>query len=215
MMKYLKNFLTILFVIVAVLLTDVSLFGQQLLYLDPKQPIEKRVEDLLSCMTLEEKLGQLNMPCPELMAKDLPGQIDACRKFAEGKLVPNIGPAGGFFGTVNLLESARVQAEFLNELQKIAIEKTRLGIPLLQVEEGTHGLMCPGGTVFPEGLAIAATWNKDLVTKIYTVAAKEGRSIGVHGLCTLVIEPNRDPRLGRNEEGYGEDPYLCRHGLPE
>ena len=69
--------------------------------------------------------------------------------------------------------------------------------------------MCPGGTVFPEGLAIGATWNKDLVKKIYTVAAREGRSIGVHGLCTLVIEPNRDPRMGRNEEGYSEDPYMC------
>jgi beta-glucosidase len=97
----------------------------------------------------------------------------------------------------------------MNELQKIAVEKTRLGIPLLQIEEGTHGLMCPGGTVFPEGLAIGASWNRDLVRKIYSAAAREGRSIGVHGLCTLVIEPNRDPRMGRNEEGYSEDPYMC------
>ena len=96
----------------------------------------------------------------------------------------------------------------MNELQKIALEKTRLGIPLFQIEEGTHGLMCPGGTVFPEGLAIAASWNKDLVRKIYTIAAQEGKAIGVHGLCTLVMEVNRDPRMGRNEEGFTEDPYL-------
>ena len=69
--------------------------------------------------------------------------------------------------------------------------------------------MCAGGTVFPEGLAIGATLNMDLVRKIYGVAAKEARSIGVHRLCTLVIEPNRDPRMGRSEEGYSEDPYMC------
>ncbi|MFC1542156.1 glycoside hydrolase family 3 C-terminal domain-containing protein, partial [Candidatus Latescibacterota bacterium] len=108
-----------------------------------------------------------------------------------------------------LHEGPRQQANFLNELQKIATEKTRLKIPLLITEEGTHGLMCSGGTIFPEGLAIGSTWNMDLVHDIYTVAAKEARAIGVHQLFTLVIEPNRDPRLGRNQEGYSEDQYLC------
>ena len=184
--------------------------GQQLLYLDSTQPLDKRVEDLLSRMTLEEKLGQLNMPCPGLMARDLPNEIDACLKFAEGKLVPNIGPAGGIWSPTTMFRGGpRRQAEFLNQLQKIAIEKTRLKIPLLFVEEGTHGLKDPGATVFPEGLAIGSTWNTDLIKQIYAVAAREARSRGVHELCTLVIEPNRDPRLGRNEEGYSEDPYLC------
>ncbi|MCX6256192.1 MAG: glycoside hydrolase family 3 C-terminal domain-containing protein [Bacteroidia bacterium] len=108
-----------------------------------------------------------------------------------------------------IYEGSERQAKIMNELQKIAVEKTRLGIPLFQIEEGTHGLMCPGGTIFPEGLAIGATWNKKLVREIYTVAAQEGKAIGVHGLCTLVVEPNRDPRMGRNEEGYSEDPYMC------
>ena len=106
-------------------------------------------------------------------------------------------------------EGPRPQAEFLNELQKIAAEKTRLKIPLLFMEEGTHGLLTPGATVFPEGLAIGSTWNTELVRQIYSVAGKEGRTRGVHFLGTLVVEPNRDPRLGRNEEGYSEDPYLC------
>jgi beta-glucosidase len=179
-------------------------------YQNPAFSVEQRIEDLLSRMTLEEKLGQLNMPCPFLMAKDLPGQIDACLKFAEGKLVTNIGPAGGFWAPTNMFkEGPRPQAEFLNKLQKIAVEKTRLKIPLLFMEEGTHGLLTPGSTVFPEGLAIGSTWNKDLVTQIYAVAAREARTRGVHFLGTLVVEPNRDPRLGRNEEGYSEDPYLC------
>jgi beta-glucosidase len=209
-MKTLKNLLARLFVIIFVLLPHVSLSGQQLLYLDSKQPIGNRVEDLLSRMTLEEKLGQLNAPCPGLMAKDLVEQIDACKKFAEGKLVSNIGPAGGIWGPTGLFkEGPRPQAEFLNELQKIATEKTRLKIPLLFFEEGTHGLLTPGATVFPEGLCIGSTWNTDLVNRIYAAAGKEGRTRGVHFLGTLVVEPNRDPRLGRNEEGYSEDPYLC------
>jgi len=95
-MIYLDNLLIKLVFIVFIVLPGNSLFGQQIIYLDPKQPIDKRVEDLLSRMTLEEKLGQLNMPFPGEMAKDLPGRIDACLKFAEGKWVPNIGPAGDF-----------------------------------------------------------------------------------------------------------------------
>ena len=140
-----------------------------------------------------------------------PGKIDACRKFAEGKLVKNIGPAGGFWAAARMLykEGPKPQAELLNELQKIATEKTRLKIPLLFFEEGTHGLINPEGTVFPEGLAIGSTWNTDLVSQIYGVVAKEARTRGIHFLGTLVVEPNRDPRLGRNEEGYSEDPYLC------
>ena len=122
-----------------------------------------------------------------------------------------LGPAGGFFTLANTIlhEGTLQQAKFFNELQKIAIEKTRLGIPLLQTEEGTHGLMCSGGTIFPEGLTIGSTWNMDLVKNIYTIAAREARAVGIHQIFTLVIEPNRDPRLGRNQEGYSEDPYFC------
>lgn len=188
-------------------------FGQMPLYKDSSQPIEKRIEDLLSRMTLEEKVGQMNMPCVYVdgMGKDIPAKMEACRKFAEGKYVQGLGPSGGYFVLANttLHEGTRQHAEFYNELQKIAIEKTRLGIPLLQTEEGTHGLMASGATIFPEGLAIGSTWNMDIVDKIYTITAREGRAAGVHQLFTLVIEPNRDPRLGRNEEGYSEDPYLC------
>jgi beta-glucosidase len=182
-------------------------------YLDPNYSIDRRVEDLLGRMTLEEKVGQMNMPCMYLrpMGRGIPGKMDGARKFAEGTWVPGLGPAGGFFTLANQLlhEGPRQQAEFYNELQKIATEKTRLGIPLNEIEEGTHGLMASGATVFPEGPAIGSTWNMDLVHDIYAAVAEEGRAVGVHQMFTLVIEPNRDPRLGRNEEGYSEDPYLC------
>ncbi len=182
-------------------------------YLNPKQPVDARVKDLLSRMTLEEKVGQMNMPCVYVneMGRSISEKTDAARLLAEGKREPGIGPYGGFFTLPNTIlhEGTYQQAEFLNSLQKIAIEKTRLKIPLLQTEEGTHGLMCPGGTIFPEGPSIASAFDMDLVRNIYTVAAREARAIGVHQIFTLVIEPNRDPRLGRNEEGYSEDPYLC------
>ncbi len=193
------------------LLADVSLFGQQFIYLDPKQPIEKRVDDLLSHMTLEEKLGQLNMPYPSKMSKVTSEQLEGCRKFAEGKFAPNSGPAGGIWGTRIMFnpEGALSQADFHNELQKIATKKTRLKIPLLFLDEGTHGYMAPGATIFPEGLALGNTWNLDLIRSIYSITVKEGRSRGVLLLGTLVIEPYRDPRQGRNMEGYSECPYLC------
>ena len=204
-------------------------FAETPVYKNALLPINQRIEDLISRMTLKEKVGQMNIPTayssdlgsglgskagylwddPSKANRDK--QLEGCRKWAEGTHNNLFGPGGGFFTLSDRLiyEGPKRQAEVMNELQKIALDKTRLGIPLFQIEEGTHGLMCPGGTVFPEGLAIGATWNKDLVKRIYTVAAREGKAIGLHGLCTLVIEPNRDPRMGRNEEGFSEDPYLC------
>jgi beta-glucosidase len=135
----------------------------------------------------------------------------ACRQFAQGSYIENFGPGGGFFTLPNTIlhEGARQQAEFLNELQLIALKRTRLRIPLLITEEGTHGLMCSGATIFPEGPALGSTWNLDLVSRIYAAAAEEARAIGVHQIFTLVVEPIRDPRLGRNQEAYSEDPYMC------
>ena len=177
------------------------------------QPIDKRIDELIGMMTLKEKVGQLNMPCvyvPQL-GQDVQSKTEACKRFVEGTYTDEIGPGGGFFTLANniLLKGARQQAEYFNQLQDISLKKTRLKIPLLQTEEGTHGAMFSGATIFPEGLAIGSTWNADLVRKIYTVAAKEARAVGIHELFTLVVEPNRDPRLGRNAEGFSEDPYLC------
>jgi len=129
-------------------------------------------------MTLKEKVGQLNMPCVYLdeLGKDIPDKLAACKKFAEGTYTDEIGPGGGFFTLADrvLLKGARQQAEYFNELQRIAIERTRLKIPLLQIEEGTHGAMFPGATIFPEGLAIGSSWDMDLVKSIYAAARPGG-----------------------------------------
>jgi len=183
------------------------------LYLDKTQPLEKRVDDLLGRLTLEEKVGQMNMPCVYVdeLGAGIAEKIEACRKFAEGTHLEGFAPGGGFFTLPNtiLQQGTRQQAEFLNELQTIALKKTRLGIPLLETEEGTHGLMCSGATIFPEGPALGSAWNTELISRIYAAAAEEARAIGVHQIFTLVVEPIRDPRLGRNEEAYSEDPFLC------
>jgi beta-glucosidase len=197
---------------VALLAGSVLAAAQRPAWLDRSRPLDERVDALLSRMTLEEKVGQMNMPCvyESRLGQTQAAKAEACRRFAAGTLEPGIGPGGGFFTLPNtiLQEGPRQQAAFLNELQRIALAKTRLGIPLLQTEEGTHGLMCAGGTVYPEGLALGSTWDLGLLAEVYASVAREARAIGVHQVFTLVVEPNRDPRLGRNQEGYSEDPWL-------
>ena len=186
--------------------------GQTPIYLDPKRPVEERIDDLMSRMTLKEKVGQLNLPCVYVdeLGRDIPSKMEACKKFTAGTYTQEIGPACGFFTLANeiLHEGARQQAEYFNELQKIALTQTRLKIPVMEDEEGTHGAMFPGGTVFPEGLAVGSSFDMDLVKAIYAAAAAEARAVGIHMLSTLVMEVDRDPRMGRNEEAYTEDPYL-------
>lgn len=182
-------------------------------YLNPQVSVEQRTDDLLSRMTLEEKVGQINWPCVYVseLGDSIPVKMDSCRRFAAGTFREGLGPGGGFFTLANTIlhEGPLQQAAFFNELQKIALEGTRLGVPLMQVEEGTHGLMCTGGTIFPEGPGLGSCWNMELVRRVYATAAKEARSVGIHQLFTLVVEPNRDPRLGRNQESFSEDPFLC------
>jgi len=163
-------------------------------------------------MTLKEKVGQLNLPCVSVdeLGKTIPDKMNACRRFAAGTYTSEIGPGCGFFTLADTIlhEGPKQQAEYFNELQKIALTQTRLKIPLLQDEEGTHGAMFPGATIFPEGLAIGSTFDMPLVKSVCAAAAQEARSVGIHVLSTLVLELDRDPRMGRNEEAYAEDPYL-------
>jgi beta-glucosidase len=205
---FLLAFVILSFVLVAVAQTT----GEEALYLNPNEPVERRINDLMSRMTLKEKVGQLNLPCVyvEELGRDIPSKTEACRRFAAGTYTQEIGPGCGFFTLANeiLHKGARQQAEYFNELQKIARTQTRLKIPLLEDEEGTHGAMMPGATIFPEGLTIGSTFDMDLVKSIYAAAAAEARAVGIHMLSTLVLEEDRDPRMGRNEEAYTEDPYL-------
>lgn len=181
-------------------------------YLDPTRGINVRVDDLMSRMTLEEKVGQLNLPCGYVdeLGKTIPEKIVAARKFASGTYTTAIGPGAGFFTLLDTLKHGDLvwEVNYLNELQKVALTQTRLKIPLLEDEEGTHGAMFPGATVFPEGLSIGSSFDMALVQRIYSAEAEEARSVGIDVLSTLVLELDRDPRMGRNMEAYTEDPYL-------
>jgi len=210
-----KYHIVLITTICFVILQFFSVFGQSTeikpIYLNPSYPIDKRIEDLLGRMTLREKVGQMNMPCVYMddYGKDIAEKKEGVKKFAVGNLV-DIGPGGGFFTLANeiLREGTRQQAEFFNELQQLVIDKTRLKIPLMQIEEGMHGFMAPGATIFPEGLGLGATWNPELLEKVYAAVAREGRSVGVHQLFSINIEPDRDPRHGRNQHCFSEDSYL-------
>src|SRR5215472_788063 len=182
------------------------------IYLDPRRTIDQRVDDLISRMSLKEKVGQLNLPCVyvDQLGRTIPEKMNACKKFAAGTYTDEIGPGSGFFTLADTIlhEGVEQQVAYFNELQKIALTQTRLKIPLLEDEEGTHGGMFAGATVFPEGLAIGSSFDMPLVESIYSAAAQEARAVGIHVLSTLVLELDRDPRMGRNEEAYTEDPHL-------
>ena len=182
-------------------------------YLDPHRPVEERIDDLLARMTLKEKIGQLNLPCVYVdeLGKDIPSKREACKRFTAGTYTSEIGPGCGFFTLADEVlrdGNARHAAEYFNELQKIALTETRLKIPVLEDEEGTHGAMYAGATIFPEGLALGSSFDLGLMKEVYAAAAAEARAVGIHMLSTLVMELDRDPRLGRNSEAYTEDPYL-------
>ncbi|MFC4291457.1 glycoside hydrolase family 3 N-terminal domain-containing protein [Sphingorhabdus arenilitoris] len=184
------------------------------LYKDASAPVEARVEDLLARMTLEEKVTQMMtiwQQKPDIM--DEQGEF-APEKFA--KLFPNgigqftrpsddKGPASPLAskwrdeeGTVRLI----------NAVQKYATEKTRLGIPVLMHEEGLHGYAAVNATSFPQAIAMASSWDPAMVQEINNVIAREIRVRGSSLVLSPVVDVARDPRWGRFEETFGEDPYL-------
>jgi len=215
-MRLLRPFPVFVFAAVPIVVGSVFVRSQSTTetaaYLDPHQPVDRRVEDLLGRMTLKEKIGQLNLPCVYVsdLGNDIPSKMQACRRFAAGTYTSEIGPGTGFFTLAdNILDEGTLQqANYFNELQKVALTQTRLKIPLLEDEEGTHGAMFAGATIFPEGLAIGSMFDPDLTKSVYSAAAQEARAVGIHLLSTLVMELDRDPRMGRNAEAYSEDPYL-------
>lgn len=159
-------------------------------YKNPQLPIEKRVEDLLSRMTLEEKVAQLQCYV----------RADALRK---------IGPQGiGGLGCILRPYSAKEAAERLNEIQSFMVKQTRLGIPILMHDEALHGLLGNKATSFPQSIAMAATWDPELVYEEAKAIATEVKSRGIRQVLSPTINIARDIRWGRTEETYGEDPYL-------
>jgi beta-glucosidase len=161
-------------------------------YRNPALPIAERVRDLLSRMTLEEKFWQLYMS---------PGDLDN----------PEHDYSNGSFGlqvSSGVPATARAHAERINRIQRFFVERTRLRIPIIPFDEALHGLMREGATVFPQAIALAATWDTALLARVARASARETRSRGVRQVLSPVVNIANDVRWGRVEETYGEDPYL-------
>jgi beta-glucosidase len=161
-------------------------------YKNANLPINERVADLLQRMTLEEKVAQLTCIWPrppEINPNVLKNGIGQIARQREGK-----GPREG--------------AAFANSVQKWLIDNTRLGIPAIFHDEILHGHMAQGSTSFPQPIALAASWDLELIDRVFTAAALETRARGSHQVLGPNLDLGREPRWGRTEETYGEDPYL-------
>lgn len=193
-----------------------------LVYKDASKPVEARVDDLLRRMTLEEKAAQLVTLWEQKdKVQTDAGQFDSAEASANfpsgvgqiarpsdkrGVTQTNAGAAGASAGAVN--RDARDTAEYINAAQHWAVEKTRLGIPILFHEEALHGYVARGATSFPQSIALASSWDPALLERVFSVAAREMRARGATLALAPVVDVARDPRWGRIEETYGEDPYL-------
>jgi beta-glucosidase len=169
-------------------------------------PVETRVADLLDRMTLEEKIAQLHCFGRVVELTDI--LLDE-----EGELLPEAMAERFRHGLCQLgrpaqRRSPRATAELTNAVQRFLVDETRLGIPALFNEEGVHGLMATGSTSFPQAIALASSWDEDLVEEVYTVVAREARVRGSNYVYAPVLDLARDPRWGRVEETFGEDPHL-------
>src|SRR6478609_10708825 len=178
-------------------------------YKNPTLSANARVKDLLARMTLEEKAAQ--MMC--VWQKKADTLLDADGNFDAGKAKKNFGHGRGL-GQVGRPsdagkgKTARETAELTNSIQQFFMKNSRLGIPVMYHEECLHGQAAIGSTSFPQPIGLGATFNPELVEQLYAMTAEEARVRGTHQALTPVVDVARDPRWGRVEETYGEDPYL-------
>jgi beta-glucosidase len=179
---------------------DLNKNGKKDVYEDPSQPVPKRVADLLKRMTLAEKIGQL---------QQLDRNTNSATVFSDQL---RTGGAGSFLGGSELIETPAQR----NGLQHIAVEQSRLGIPLIFGHDSIHGFR----TTFPIPLAQACAWEPELFERTETVSARETAAVGIDWTFAPMVDLARDPRWGRIAEGFGEDPWLgalyaaaCVHGF--
>lgn len=196
----------ILFFLLVLIVSVNTVNAQVFPYKNPKLSVDVRVADLLQRMTLEEKFWQLFM---------IPGDLDEVKDkykhgifgfqtFAEGQT----SDATGQMLSYESSGSASQTAEKINAIQKYFIEETRLGIPIIPFDEALHGLVRDGAIVFPQSIALASTWNTDLMSEVSSAIAYECKMRGIRQVLSPVINIACDVRWGRTEETYGEDPFL-------
>jgi beta-glucosidase len=167
-------------------------------YRNPNLPPEQRAADLVKRLTLEEKVDQIAGGRRRARNSENPEEKQVFE--ALGKLYREDSQV-----------SPHDAAEARNKAQHFLMEKTRLGIPAIFMGEALHGFMAYGSTSFPQVLGLASTWDPELVQQAFNAAGDEMASSGVSQAFTPVLDLARDPRWGRTEETYGEDPFLVAH----
>ena len=198
-----------------ILFYDLNKNGKMDIYENPTLDIESRVEDILSQMTLEEKIGQMLTSLGWHMYERVGDDVRLTKRLTEELDKYHIGSLWGFMRadpwtqrTLKTGLNPTLAPKAVNKLQRYVIEKTRLGIPLFLAEECPHGHMAIGTTVFPTSIGQSSTWNLKLIEQMGRAIAKEARAQGAHIGYGPVLDLARDPRWSRVEETYGEDPFL-------
>jgi beta-glucosidase len=176
-------------------------------YKDSRLPVAQRVADLLSRMTLEEKIAQMLCIWGQRKALLMDDTGVFSPEKAKTQLPNGIGQIARL-GDTNGGLTPRETAVLANRLQKHFFEETRLGIPVVFHEECLHGLVGRDATSYPQPIGLGATFDPALIEEIYRATAADARSRGVHQALTPVVDVAREPRWGRVEETFGEDPYL-------
>jgi beta-glucosidase len=176
---------------------------------NPKLSSKARVKDLLARMTVEEKAAQMVVIWQQKAGTlvDAQGNFDpksAAKAFKKGHGLGQVGRPSDAAGGLN----ARRSAQLTNDIQRFFLEKSRLGIPVIFHEECLHGQAAPDATSFSQPIGLGATFHPELVETLYAMTAEEARSRGAHQALTPVVDVAREPRWGRVEETFGEDPYL-------
>lgn len=169
-------------------------------YRDASAPVDRRVADLLSRMTLEEKVQQLRGALNVEQRAQTNGAIDPL------KLAPIMKDGIGQISPMDY--DAEKQVAIGNAIQKYLIEQTRLGIPAILHDEACHGFRTIGATSFPAPIGLACAWDPELTESLYRMAAEEMRARGISHALAPVVDICRDPRWGRTDETMGEDPFL-------
>jgi len=176
-------------------------------YKNPNLPITERVKDLLSQMSIEEKVAQ--MIC--IWGQKKERILDDDGKLDHSKLNSNFNNGLGQIGRLSDTNGGLApeeMANLANEIQRYFMHKTRLGIPIIFHEECLHGLAGKDATSYPQPIGLASTFNPELIEEIYTSIAEDARLRGAHQALTPVVDVAREPRWGRVEETFGEDPFL-------
>ena len=179
-------------------------------YRDSKLPVEQRVADLLSRMTLEEKIAQLEGAWENKQFFHDPQElfVDESGKFLPERAAALMKNGLGEISRPSENRDPRAMAEYTNTVQKWLRDNTRLGIPVIFHDECLHGHVAPKATSYPQAIALASTWDPSLLHEVFAATAAEARARGVQQCLAPVLDLARDPRWGRTEETYGEDPYL-------